>query len=148
MDNCPEPFGVDRAPRLSFGPDPRLIAATGALALLAAAAAALTGDPAGRLLFAGAAVVLAAYAVTDLICRPRLIADAQAVRVRAPGLFVRLPWERIEAVRADVRRRHGLRSAALEIDTGERLIVLTRRNLGADPEQVAQLVNAFAPSAR
>lgn len=148
MENTTEPTGHDRMPRVAFGPDARLIAATGVLALAAAVAAALSGDAGGRLLLAGAALVLAAYTGTDLICRPRLVADPAGLRVRSPGAFLRLPWAHVEAVRADVRSRHGLRTVTLEIDTGDRLVVLTRRGLGADPERVAELVNAFVPSAR
>jgi hypothetical protein len=41
--------------------------------------------------------------------------------------------------------RHGLRSVALEIDAGDRLLVLSRRVLGTDPEQAAEIVRAFDP---
>ena len=145
MDHSPSPAPERRLPRVSFGPDVRLVAATGVLALAAAGAAAASSDHLGTLLFAVAALLLAGYAVTDLICRPRLVADAAGLRVRTPGAFVTLAWPQVDAVRADVRMRHGLRSVALEIDAGERLIVLSRRALGTDPEQAADLVRAFAP---
>ena len=136
---------VIRAPRVAFGPDRRLTAATAVLAVVAGVSAALTSDRAGRLLFAAAALLLAAYAVTDLVFRPRLAVDAAGLRVRGPWAFARLGWDEVDAVRADVRMRHGLRTVALEIDAGDRLIVLSRRALGADPEQVAELVRAFSP---
>ncbi|MEO8888670.1 MAG: PH domain-containing protein [Jatrophihabitantaceae bacterium] len=134
-----------RRPRCQFGPDRRLTAATAAAAVIAALAATLTGDSVGRLLFAAAALWLAAYAIIDVLCRPRLAADADGVSIRSPSGRTTLPWSDIELVRADVRLRRGLRSTALEIDAGERLIVLSRRALGADPEQVAEMVRAFDP---
>jgi hypothetical protein len=139
----PEPDA--RLPRVSFGPDVRLSAVTGALAVLAAIGAAVTTDHPGAVLLVLAALVLAGYAGTDAICRPRLVADATGLRVRTPGAFVMLAWPQVDAVRADVRMRHGLRSVALEIEAGERLIVLSRRTLGTDPERAADLVRAFAP---
>jgi hypothetical protein len=146
VENPPAPSPAARLPRVSFGPDVRLSAATGALAVVATVAAAVTTDHPGALLFVLAALVLAGYAGTDLVCRPRLVADAAGLRVRTPGAFVTLAWPQVDAVRADVRMRHGLRSVALEIEAGERLIVLSRRALGTDPERAADLVRAFAPT--
>ncbi|WAX55276.1 PH domain-containing protein [Jatrophihabitans cynanchi] len=143
MDN--ERMGPPRRVRLHFGPDHRLTALTGLLCVLAVGAAALTGDPAGRLLFAGAAAVLLGYALIDLLCWPRLAADAHGLELRTPFTHLRLPWEQVDDVRADVRDRLGLRSRTLEIDAGPHLVVFSRRALGADPEQVAALVRACRP---
>jgi hypothetical protein len=136
---------VDRSPSARFGPDRRLTAATAALALVFAAATALTDDPGGRILFAVAAVVLLGYAVTDLLLWPRVAATAEGVTVRSPGGTVRLPWTAVDSVRADARQRLGLRSVTLEIDAGEHLFVLSRRALGVQPEEAADLINAFDP---
>jgi hypothetical protein len=92
-----------------------------------------------------AAAVLFGYAVSDLLFAPRLSAGPAGLVVRSPWVWVRLPWESVDAVRADARVRHGLRSVTLEIDAGERLIVLSRRALGADPETVAVRVRALDP---
>jgi hypothetical protein len=138
-------MGPPRRVRLRFGPDHRLTALTGLLCVLAVGAAALTGDPAGRLLFAGAAAVLLGYALIDLLCWPRLAADAHGLELRTPFTHLRLPWEQVDDVRADVRDRLGLRSRTLEIDAGPHLVVFSRRALGADPEQVAALVRACRP---
>jgi hypothetical protein len=96
------------------------------------------------LLFAVAAVVLACYVIGDLCFRPRLAADRDGVRVRAPLTRAFFPWPQVE-IRADERTRHGLRSVTLEIDSGETVVVLSRRALGADPTQVARTLRAIAP---
>jgi hypothetical protein len=134
-----------RAPSCRFGPDRRLTAVTGALTLVAAAAAALSPDPAGRLLFGAAALVTLAYTLSDLIFWPRLTAAADGLLIRTPLTRARIAWSDVEAVRADARERLGLRSVTLEIDAGERLLVFSRRALGADPATVAGLISAFVP---
>jgi hypothetical protein len=134
-----------RAPVLRFGPDRRLTALTGVLTLIAIAAAALASDPAGRLLLAGAALVLLAYTLTDLVYRPRLTVTADGLQLRTPATRGLIPWSEVEAVHADTRQRAGLRSVTLEIDAGERLVVFSRRALGADPADVAGLISAFRP---
>jgi hypothetical protein len=135
----------NRAPILRFGPDRRLTALSGVLALIAIVAAVLASDPAGRLLLAGAALVLLAYTATDLIYWPRLTVSADGLLVRTPATRGLIPWSEVEAVRADSRQRAGLRSVTLEIDTGDRLVVFSRRALGADPADVAGLISAFRP---
>lgn len=131
-------------PRAQFSPDPRLTALTGCGAVLAAGISFAT-DAAGRLLFLAAALVLLGYTVTDLVFRPRLLVDATGIRVRSPLARADLPWQHIERVRADERQRYGVRSVTLEIDSGDHLIVLSRRALGAPPDAVADLVRAFDP---
>lgn len=140
MDNS---FG--RAPEAHFGPDRRLTAGTAALALVFAAAAALTSDAGGRILFAIAAVVLAGYTATDLLLWPRVLATGAGITVRAPGSTTFLPWAAVERVSADARQRWGLRSVTLEIDAGAHLFVFSRRTLGVQPDEAADLINAFAP---
>lgn len=128
-----------------FGPDRRLTALAGGLCVLAAVAAWRAPSSPGQLLLSLAAAVLFGYAVSDLLFAPRLAAGPDGLVVRSPWAWARLPWDHIDAVRADVRHRHGLRTVALEIDAGERLIVLSRRALGADPEAVAARVRALDP---
>lgn len=133
------------APAVRFGPDRRLTAAAAAGAVLALASALLYGDAPGRLLFGIATVVLAGYVAADVIWSPRLTADASGVHIRTPFTSADLPWARVDEVRADVRTRYGLRSATLEVDGGEVLVVFSRRTLGTEPEQAAGLVNAMRP---
>jgi hypothetical protein len=134
----------DRAPTVRFGPDRRLTAVA-AVAAVIAVVLCVGADSLGRVLFAVAAVVLAGYAVGDLVWWPRLCADAAGVRVRTPFTRADLRWEAIESIHADVRTRYGLRSASLEVDAGDVLVVFSRRSLGADPETVAGLVTAMRP---
>jgi hypothetical protein len=134
-----------RAPSCRFGPDRRLTALSGTLTAVAAVAAVLSGDPAGRVLFVGAALVLLCYTVTDLVCWPRLTVSGQGLVVRTPLTRARLAWSDIEAVRAESRERLGLRSTTLEIDAGDYLIVFSRRSLGMAPAAVAGLIRAFDP---
>jgi Bacterial PH domain len=138
---------VDRpAPRVRFAPDRRFTALAAVGVVVAAAAALLAGGGPGRLLAVLAAVVLAAYAVGDVVFSPRLQADAEGISIRTPATRARLPWADVEHVRADSRLRLGLRSTTLEIDAGAVLVVLSRRAIGADPEQAADLINAFRPA--
>ncbi len=130
---------------LRFGPDRRLTAALGAGAVLAAGLAAATGDPEGRILWGIAAIVLAAYAVTDLVFWPRITATAEGLVLNAPFARARLSWAEVESVHAHSRQRLGLRATALEIDAGAVLAVFSRRALGRDPEQAAGLIQALAP---
>jgi Bacterial PH domain len=134
-----------RAPVVRFGPDRRVTALAG-IGLLAALTLAVVGsDPAGRLLAAIAVVVLLAYVVSDLWFHPRLTASGDGLTIRAPTTRAQLPWRDVERVQADTRLRLGLRTTTLEIDAGATLVVFSRRALGADPETVAELVNAFRP---
>lgn len=132
-------------PEARFGPDRRLTAALGLGCVIAATAAALTSDKAGRLLFGCAAVVLACYVVADLVFSPRLVVNADGLIIRSPLVRTRLAWTEVNRVDAVTRVRHGLRGVSLEIDAGELLVVFGRRSLGADPERVAAAVRALDP---
>jgi Bacterial PH domain len=132
-------------PEARFVPDRRYTALAAAGAVAAVAAAALTGDNAGRLLFGVGAVLLAAYVVSDLIFSPRIVASSAGVVINAPLTRARLGWEQIDDVRAETRFRRGLRSVTLEIDAGEVLAVFSRRALGAEPSEAAAVIEAFRP---
>jgi hypothetical protein len=127
-----------------FGPDRRLSAAYVGAALIAVAAAFLTSDRAGRLMFAIAALVLTAYAVTDFVYWPRLVAGRSGLVVHTPTLRGSFGWDQVESVRADSRQRLGLRLVTLEVDVAETLVIFSRRALGTDPERAAELIRAAA----
>jgi Bacterial PH domain len=133
-----------RAPVCRFGPDRRLTAVSAVLAAAAIGFVVLSGDAAGRLLAAAAAVLLAAYAVTDIVFWPRLVATAEGLQIRTPTVRATLPWPEVDAVRVDERAHLGLMSRTLEIEGGGHLVVLSRRTLGADPREVAALLAAFS----
>jgi len=102
---------------------------------LAAAAIALalmgwTTDAPGRLLSGIAAAGLAAEAGRTLIRRPTLQADPQGVTL--PGAGAR-PWVEVQALRVIRTGRLG-GGGALEVDLGERVIVIPAYRLGTDPD--------------
>lgn len=141
--------GTDpRSVRLRFGPDLRLSAGSFLLGLGALGLVLTSSDAPSRLLFGIAAIVLLGYAVGDVVYWPRLTVDASGLRIRTPLERADLAWTDVAQVRADVRHRHGLRTATLEIDADERLIVFSRRALGADPETVAGIVASVDPRHR
>lgn len=140
-----ETAGEVTPPAVRFRPYPWLTALAGAGAVLAIVLTWQATDAPGRLIFGIAALITAAYAIGDVVFSPRLSADHTGVRIRAPMTRADLRWDEIEAVRADTRDRLGLRSTTLEVDTGETVVVFSKRSLGADPEFVARQVRAVAP---
>ena len=145
MDHHSSPPDRTR-PEARFVPDRRYTALAGAGVLGALAALAVTSDDRGRLLFGLAAVVLLAYVASDLLFSPRVVASADGLVIRAPLTRARLRWDEVEAVRAETRVRHGLRNTTLEIDAGSVLAVFSRRALGTDPADAADVIRAFRPS--
>ena len=107
-------------------------------------------DPLGRVLVGAAAVLLLALAVRDRLLRPRLAAGPAGVAVRRLTGTTELPWARLQ-VRVRDSRRFGLRSRLLELDTAAGpdddgdLVLLGRRDLGADPGEVARVLRTLRP---
>ena len=107
-------------------------------------------DPLGRVLVGAAAVLLLALAVRDRLLRPRLAAGPSGVAVRRLTGTAELPWARLQ-VRVRDTRRWGLRSRLLELDTAAGpdddgdLVLLGRRDLGADPGDVARALRDLRP---
>lgn len=132
-------------PVVRFVPDRRytVLAAVGALGALAAAL--LAGDPAGRLLFSVAVLVLVGYVLADLVFSPRVTASKAGIVIKAPFTRARLGWDQVEAVRAETRFRRGLRSTTLEIEAGELLAVFSKRALGVEPAEAAARIEDFRP---
>jgi hypothetical protein len=128
-------------------------ARTGETAVLAAVGVALTLaagalDPAGRVLLGAAGLLAMALAVRDRVLRPRLAAGPDGVAVRTLTGTRTLPWPLLR-VRVRDSRRWGLRSVLLELDTASGpddagvLVLLGRRDLGADPADVARALLAW-----
>jgi hypothetical protein len=82
----------------------------------------------------------------ELVFRPRLVVTADGLRIHGPFDRAVLPWAAIVTVQASTSQRYGLRSHVLEIDAGERLVVLDRRDLSADPWAVARAITDFRPA--
>jgi hypothetical protein len=112
--------------------------ATAAVGLALALATALV-DPVGRVLVGAAAVALLGLTARDLLARPRLRAGPDGVTVRRLSGATTVPWPVLQ-VRVRVTRRLGLRARTLELEDRSDdtvLVVLGRRELGADPQAVA-----------
>ena len=115
------------------------VVATAALGL-GLALAVLLVDPVGRLLVGAAAVLLLALAGHDALLRPRLSAGDDGVTVRGLSGARTIPWARL-GVRVRSQRRWGVRARTLELEDRADdavLVVLGRRELGADPDTVAE----------
>jgi len=136
---------------VQWSPRPAETVALGAVAL-GLALAVLVLDAAGRVLVGGGAVLLLVLVARDLVARPRLSAGPDGVDVRGWFRGRHLPWP---GLRITVRetRRLGMRGRTLELDTAAGpdddgvLVVLGRRDLGADPERVAAELRALDPTA-
>jgi hypothetical protein len=106
-------------------------------------------DPAGRLLAGCAALLVLALVARDLLSRPRLSAGPDGVRVRTLTGRRSLAWADLR-VRVRVTRRLGTSSRLLELDTATGpddtgvLVLLGRRDLGADPDDVARALRELA----
>jgi hypothetical protein len=101
-------------------------------------------DAVGRVLVGGAAVLLLALAAHDGLLRPRLRGGDDGVAVRTLSGTTTIDWPRLQ-VRVRTQRRWGLRSRTLELEDRADdavLIVLGRRELGADPATVAEALQA------
>jgi hypothetical protein len=115
-----------------------------AVAGLGLALAVLLVDPVGRLLVGAAALLLLGLAARDALLRPRVQARADGVTVRALTGATTIPWPRVRA-RVRTQRRWGVRARTLELEdrTDDAvLVVLGRRELGTDPEAVAEALHA------
>jgi hypothetical protein len=129
-------------PSASWAPRPALVAVGCFGALIAVAGAFLYDDKLGALLFAVAAVVLAAMSAHGVLVRPRLAADAAGVRVRTLHGVQEFSWpEAHTALRST--KRLGRDSRTLEVSAGEQLFVFGRLELGADPHDVLDVLSAL-----
>jgi hypothetical protein len=138
--------------RVQWSPRAGETAALGAVGL-GLALAVVAVDAAGRILVGAGALLFLALAAHDALLRPRLAADAGGVVVRRLGGATRLPWPQLR-VAVRTTRRFGLTTRSLELDTAAGpddpgvLVLLGRRDLGADPEQVAGALRGLAPDGR
>jgi hypothetical protein len=106
-------------------------------------------DPVGRFLVGAAAVLVLGLAVRDALLRPRLSAGPDGVVVRTISGRRHLPWYGLR-VQVRATRRWGVRGRTLELDTAAGpdddgvLVLLGRRDLGADPDEVARTLRNLA----
>jgi hypothetical protein len=136
---------------VQWSPRPGETVALGAVGLGLALAVVFLDAP-GRVLVGAGAVLLLVLVARDVVVRPRLSAGPDGVDVRSWTGGQHLPWPGLR-VRVRATRRLGLRGRTLELDTAAGpeddgvLVVLGRRDLGADPEQVARELRALDPTA-
>jgi len=126
---------------LAWAPRPAetTLAAAGGLVMTALG---FTVDPTGRWLVWAAAALLFGIAAVDVLIRPRLRADNTGLTIRSLTGRRLARWAEIEL---SLRRlqRFGRSVPTLELELDGELIVLGRRELGADPELVAQQLESI-----
>lgn len=127
---------------LSWRVNPALPAAKLGAALLLAVLAFVFGrhDPVQWVTGAVFVIALLGWALRDLLLPVRLTAGPDGVSLLVGLRRLHLPWSVIERVRVDRSERHGLRSEALEIDAGDSLHLFSANDLGAAPDEVAELL--------
>lgn len=119
--------------------------AAGAFAL-AGIAALISGDRVAAVVAGIAALILSVVAIRDRVARVRLSADAGGVTVlHGFAQRARIPWSDIVAIGLEKRTRRGRSGRLLEIDTGETVYLLSGREMGAEPTEVAALLDAIRP---
>ena len=135
---------------MHWSPRPGETVALAAVGLGLALAAVFLDTP-GRVLVGAGALLMLLLVARDLVVRPRLSAGPDGIDVRGWVGHRHLPWRGLR-VRVRETRRLGMRGRTLELDTaagpddaGE-LVVLGRRDLGADPEQVARELQKLDPT--
>jgi len=137
---------------VQWSPRPAQTVVLGLLGL-ALALAVVVLDAAGRVLVGTAALLVLLLAARDMVARPRLSAGPDGVEVRSWTTRRHLPWPLLR-IRVRASRRLGVTSRALELDTAAGpddegvLVLLGRRDLGADPEDVARALRALDPTVR
>jgi hypothetical protein len=123
-----------------------LLKAAGAVmfAVMAVFSAMPSGDR-GLMLLAGiAALGLLVFAARDVLAPVRLAADESGVTViHGFAGRRRIPWAEVQEIRLGERQRLGRTTRLVEIDTGERLHLLSAYDLGAEPEDVAGELHAL-----
>lgn len=122
---------------------PGVIAAGAGAAVFAIAAWAVGRDAAGTLLLSIAAALLAAVTINWAVVRPRLVLDTAGpvptITVRTLTARHQITPDRLHRLRVVRYPRLGRRVPILEIDVRapeERLLMLTRWDLGASPDAV------------
>ncbi|MGI5289383.1 PH domain-containing protein [Nonomuraea polychroma] len=99
------------------------------------------GDLRGVILAVPAAVLVGAMGLRDVLAPVRLAADESGITVVHGFAGKRhVPWEAIWDIKVDVRRRWGIRSEMLEIDTGDYLHIFSPHDLGTSPTEVAAVL--------
>jgi hypothetical protein len=120
----------------------------GAVALVVLVAAFGRDDPVQWAIAIVAGAALTGWAARDLIVPVRLSADTSGIiMVTGFASHRHVAWPQVERVRVDRRERRGLRNELLEIDTGDSLHLFSVHELGVEPGEVADALNALRANA-
>ena len=128
---------------VEWGPKPAGILAVALVGLaLGIAAALFVADAPGRLLASVAALGLLIFAAVSWRCRPKLRIADEGLEMQGLSRSTLLPRTSVDSVKVTEFRRLGRRTRLLEIESGDRLIVLNRWDLGTDPRDVHEALRA------
>ncbi|GAA1873212.1 PH domain-containing protein [Pseudonocardia ailaonensis] len=107
-------------------------------------------DPAGQLFAAVVTLGLGVAALFGTVARPRLALHGHGLEIRGLTGRRHVDWPAVQNVRVLRTRRFGRETSLLELDLliggEERLVVLGRLDLAADPEDVADAVRPYLPT--
>jgi hypothetical protein len=135
-------FGERPARQWRVMPAHPLVKAAGAVFF--AVMAVFSGDPELALLAGVAAAGFLVLAARDVLAPVRLAADEGGVTViRGFAGHRHIPWAEVQSIRLGERQRLGRTTRLVEIDTGERLHLLSSYDLGAPPEDVTDELRRF-----
>ncbi|AMT69043.1 PH domain-containing protein [Mycobacteroides immunogenum] len=126
-----------------WGPKPAGIVAVALVGIaLGVASALFVTDAPGRLLASLAALGLLIFAAVSWRCRPKLRIVDEGLQMQGLTRDTVLPRAAVDSVKVTEFRRLGRRTRLLEIESGDRLIVLNRWDLGTDPRDVHEALRA------
>ena len=131
---------------LRWAPQAPLVGIGWVLTAIAALLVFVGTDPGGRVLLTIAALMLAVISLFGTLARPRLRADEQGVTVRGPFSSRTWTWPEVR-VRLAHGRRLGRVSTTVELTVlhDDGLIILGRLDLGEDPADVVEQLQALRP---
>ena len=133
-----------------WGPNSGPIAGLGIVGIvMAIGCVTVVTDAPGRILTGLAAVALVVFAIGSWRARPRLAITGDALVYRGWFRTQTLPRSDITLIRITEFRRIGRKTQLLEIETtADRLIVLSRWDLGTDPLSVLDALTDAGFTAR
>lgn len=128
---------------VEWGPKPAGILAVALVGVaLGLTSALFVTDAPGRLLASLAALGLLIFAAVSWRCRPKLRIVDEGLQMQGLTRDTVLPRAAVDSVKVTEFRRLGRRTRLLEIESGDRLIVLNRWDLGTDPRDVHEALRA------
>ncbi|ACU33989.1 MULTISPECIES: PH domain-containing protein [Actinosynnema] len=135
-------------PTRSWAPNPAFVALAGALAVVVLVLLLMSPDAPSRVMLGLAVALLGWMSLQGALVRPKLAVDETGLTVRGLRREHHMAWHEVK-VRLQSTRRLGRVVRTLELDwergEDERLVVLTQLDLGADPQDVAEVLHALRP---